>query len=52
MLSRRTYAARLLLARPAALPEQPHLWRDLGMDDWQGSIGISRAGLVWPLPRA
>ena len=52
MLSRFASIIRQLLARPAALPNSPRIRRDIGMDDWQGSIGTSLADLLWLPPRA
>lgn len=28
---------------------RPHLRRDLGMDDWEGSIGTARPDRLWPV---
>lgn len=42
----------LALGRPAPMGfGGTHLRRDIGMDDWEGSIGTADPDQLWPLPR-
>jgi hypothetical protein len=50
----RSLARQMLGLRSTPLGGQgrPHLPRDIGMDDWQGSIGTSDPDRLWPVADA
>jgi hypothetical protein len=52
MPSRLAAIAHVVLTHPAVPLGRPPVRRNLGTDDWQGSVRSSRADLLRPLPRA